>query len=163
MCNYSVGDKIVENGRVYEIFRIDSQDNGQKSTIIYFRPLFDEGTGLIGSIPVDNMADNEFRQPASVSEVNEVLSLLSKPSSSDLRIDTDELDIMLKTNRIKKMARAVNLLWRDKNNDESTFSPTKRRLFKKALRAVSEEYANAKDTTLEKAEIKIYSYLNKAS
>lgn len=161
MPGYKVGDKIVENGRVYKIFKIENGSE-QDEVTIYFRPVFDEGTGLIGSIPVENIDDGEFRDPATVSEVNSTLKVLSKKGPSELRVDTDEMDDKLKENDIQASAQVANLLWIDKKNEDTSFSPTKRRLFKKAIRTVSEEYANAKDTSLEKAEEKIRSYLNKA-
>lgn len=164
MSKYKVGDKLVENGRVFEIFKLEEEESdGQKIITAFFRPVYDEGTGLIGSIPVENMEDDEFREPSTVTEVNQSLRVLSKKNSNDLRVDTDELDDRLKTNQIKASASVANLLWVDKNNEDTSFSPTKRRLFRKAVRAVSEEYANAKDTTLEKAEKMIRSYLNKAT
>ena len=162
MTPFSTGDKIVENGRVYEIFKVESSGENNTS-IIFYRPVFDEGTGLMGSIPVENIDDGEFREPSTVSEVNDTLKVLSKKYTGELRIDTDEMDEKLKTNKIEESAKVANLLWIDKNNEDTSFSPTKRRLFKKAIRAVCEEYANAKDTSLEKAEARIQTYLNKAA
>lgn len=163
MTNFKVGDKLVENGRVYEIFKIEDKEiDNNMTTIIFFRPVFDEGTGLMGSIPIDNISDGEYRTPSTTAEVNNVLKILSKSNDDELRIDTDEMDTKLKTNLIVEIAEVANLLWIDKNNEDTSFSPTKRRLFKKALRAVMEEYAIAKDTSLDKAEKTIRSYLKRA-
>ena len=58
---YKVGDKIVNFGQVYRVFKIQKE-------IMYYRPYFKRGEnqdGIICSVPMKNIKLTQIRRPAS--------------------------------------------------------------------------------------------------
>jgi RNA polymerase-interacting CarD/CdnL/TRCF family regulator len=89
-----------------------------------------------------------------------MLFLEKKARNSIVQIDL--LKEKLNKNNARRTAQVVKALWLDKNNIATSFSPSKKTIYKKALRILCEEYALVRNTTVEKAEAKIEEALEKS-
>jgi RNA polymerase-interacting CarD/CdnL/TRCF family regulator len=160
--NLNVGDCIVDGGKIFEIFKKKEEtENGQTISMIYFKPVYDDGSGLICSIPLHNLNDSLVRKAASVQEIKQSLKILTDDIEFEEEIDTTVLEGELNGNRVELSAKVANILWKNKGVPDKNFSSTKKRILKKAIHNLIEEYAFVMNTSLEKAENKILSHLSK--
>lgn len=162
---YKVGSKIVEGGRVHRIFRSAKRKNkdGEMVQTIFFKPFFkiDSDNFLTSSIPLSNVVEANIRKAVSKAELSEIMSSLEKKIKEEI-IDLDILKEKIIINEAKSTAQVIKSLWVDKNNIATSFSPSKKSIYKKAMRSFSEEYALVRNTTVEKAENKIIDILEKS-
>lgn len=152
---FKVGDRIIEDGRVYRIFKVRRRkdENGEKNgKIIFFKPHFKkkEENGLTASIPVSNVDDARIRKPLTKKKLKKILKLLSKKTKKK-KVNTTSVKSDLNKNKPKLNAKLLKQLWLDKHDDSTSFSPSKKAVYRKALRSLSEETAYVKDMSLRKA------------
>lgn len=162
---YKVGDRIVEAGRVFRIFKVRYDKNGEneEKKVIYFKPQFKKNTNALEcSIPVESALDAGIRKPSTKTEFKDLLKMLTKRGRKNGKINTAGLKDKLNKNRAKTTAYVLRKLWLDKNNENTSFSPTKKRIYKKALRNLSEELAWLEKTTVKRARDKIKKKLEKS-
>lgn len=162
---FRVGDRIVEAGRVYRIFKVRKKENGEgkEERVIFFKPQFKKNNnGLVCSIPAKNAVDARIRKPVTKKKFRELMDILGKKVKKYNKVNTSSLKDKLNKNNPKTTTYVLRKLWIDKNNEDTSFSPTKRRVYKKALRNLSEELAWLNDTTVRKARSKIKETLKKA-
>ncbi len=149
-----VGDKIVDNGRIFRIFKIGIREAlGEKNKIVYFKPYFANGsnTSTIVSIPLKSLKSSDIRKPVDKSKIREVRNLLAIKNSNS-KIDTDILKEKISENEIEQTALVAKYLWQEKNDEDKSFSLTKRRLLDEAIRSLSEEFAFVLGKNLDSAE-----------
>ena len=116
---------------------------------------------LTSSIPLD-MADMAMiRKPIKREELAEIVATLEKKAKK-VPLVVDLLKEELVNNDAKTTARVLKKLWIDKMDKSTSFSPTKKRIYEKVFRALMEEFALIRKTTIEKAEEKIISSLEKS-
>jgi RNA polymerase-interacting CarD/CdnL/TRCF family regulator len=158
-----VGDRVIDAGRVYRIFKIKKARNtgGEKVKTIWFKPQFEKGngSGIIRSIPLESVKDAGIRRPISKQELKEVFEILEKKIRRR-KVKLSNLKSKLNENKPEVTAWLLKRLWLDKEDEEVSFSPTKKRLYGKALRRLSEEAAYIKGTTQEKAQESIKKIMN---
>jgi RNA polymerase-interacting CarD/CdnL/TRCF family regulator len=162
---FKVGDRIVEAGRVFRIFKVRYEDGGEKEEqkIIYFKPQFKKNKNALEcSIPAKNADDARIRKPVTKKELKEILKTLSKKARKNGKVNTSTLKDKLNKNRAKTTAYVLRKLWVDKHNENTSFSPTKKRIYRKALRNLSEELAWLEKTSVKNARNKIKERLQKA-
>jgi len=162
---YKVGSKIVEGGRIHRIFKSSKRKNeaGKMVQTIYFRPFFkiESDNSLTSSIPLTNVEQANIRKAVPKDELSKIMDLLKQKAEQEI-IDIDVLKEKIISNDAKTTAQVIKSLWVDQNNIATSFSPTKKHIYKKAMRSFSEEYALVKSTTVEKAEGKILTTLEKS-
>jgi RNA polymerase-interacting CarD/CdnL/TRCF family regulator len=162
---FKVGDRIVEAGRVFRIFKVRNEKNGEGKVdkVIYFKPQFKKNNNsLTCSIPVKNATEARIRKPITKKEFKEIMKTLSKKTRVRGKVNTSSLKDRLNKNNAKITAQVLKKLWVDKNNENTSFSPTKKRVYKKALRNLSEELAWLNKIKVKTAKDKIKSRLEKA-
>lgn len=162
---FKTGDRIVEAGRVFRIFktRYEKNGEGEEHKVIYFKPQYKKNkNALVCSIPVDSADEARIRKPTTKTEFKDILKYLGKETKIKGKINTSTLNDKLNKNKVKTTAYVLKKLWVDKNNDNTSFSPTKKRIYRKAFRNLSEELAWLEDTTVKKAKKKIKKRLDKA-
>lgn len=162
---YKVGSKIIEGGRVHRIFKSAKKKDldGIKVQTIFFKPYFkiDSDNFLTSSIPLKNTELANIRKAVTRSNLLDLMLYLEKKARNSI-VQIDLLKEKLNKNNARRTAQVVKALWLDKNNIATSFSPSKKTIYKKALRIFCEEYALIRNTTVEKAEAKIEEALEKS-
>lgn len=146
-----VGDKIVEKGRVYRIFKIEKQEvNGEEKKIAYFRPYYkkDKYGSIISTIPVENIKEANIRKPVDRKKLTEIRKVLSGKTFAQ-KAKLKDLKQKFIENKIKETAEVVKYLWEEKQRREK-LPPSKKKLFQNTMRSLSEEFAFASDKKLKK-------------
>lgn len=149
---FKQGDKIVDYGRVYRIFRVDVPEKSSEDRILHFRPYFHKGRNgkMTCSIPSKNIDKTKIRKPIDINELKKVFKILkSKP---EYEVDTNNAKEVLGENKPRKTAQIIKGLWMEKNDEDRHFTRTKKQAFKLLIARLSEEIAFVKDTTPQKAE-----------
>jgi RNA polymerase-interacting CarD/CdnL/TRCF family regulator len=162
---FKVGDRIVEAGKVFRIFKVRYKENGdgEEHKVMFFKPQYKKNTnGMVCSIPVESADEARIRTPVTKAELKELLQYLEKKTRTNGKVDTSIMDSKLNKNRAKTTAYVLKRLWVDKNNENTSFSPTKKRIYTSALRTLSEELAWLEKSSLKKAKVKIRERLEKA-
>jgi len=159
-----VGDKIVDFGRVYRIFKIEN--NLQDNTVIHFKPYFKskKDGGMTCSIPINNINKTRIRRPINKERMHKILKKLSsKKIDEDINIlEITEAKEVLGINKATKTANILKKLWLEKQDESKNFTKSKETAFKHLIERLSEEIAYAGSTTLENAEAKIRNALKKS-
>lgn len=163
---FKVGDKIIDNGKVYEIFKIKKEktSSGVQEKIIYYEPYFENSAGntLICSVPMRNLDKANIRRPISKKELKKVLKTLSNPVNDEKQIKVPQMRETLCLNNLCKTAQILKRLWVDKNNSSTNFSRTRQELFDSAMQRLIQEVALVDDLPLKEARRKIKEVLTEA-
>jgi len=162
--NYKVGDKIVEFGRVFRIFKIKRQkgSDGKIERVIFFKPYYNTSlaAGIVCSIPVKNIDKTVIRNPLSKQQVNFLLKRLKKRKKvRDLPPITD-IKELLNTNKPLNTVRVIRMLYSDEKIHPDAFPKSKRDVFDSAMDKLVQEVAVVSGISLEKARRKIDLYLH---
>lgn len=156
-----VGSRIVEQGKVFRIFKIELRGNGEgEQRILHYKPLFNTGpdTQIVCTIPEENLQDASIRSPAKKNFVKEILDSLTNWKRTREEYETDDAKDILKENDLEKTAGVLKAFWKEKYNSE-TITKGKRDVLETAVERMREEVAYVTNTTPEKAEKKIMSAL----
>jgi len=150
--NFRRGDKIVDYGRVYRIFKVDTPQKASEDRILHFRPYFNSSKNgeMVCSIPSKNIDKTKIRKPINNIELKKVFQILKNNPKND--VDTNNAKEILGENKPKKTAEIIRGLWLEKTDEDKHFTRTKKQAFKHLITRLSEEIAFVKDTTPEKAE-----------
>lgn len=147
-----VGDKLIKNSKVYRIFKIKKKKtNGETKKIAFFRPFFKKGvySSVISSIPIQNLDIANIRKPASKKKIKKAKKILQNDKYSQ-KSNLKTLKSKFNENVITETAKVAKHLWSEKQNREK-LPPTKKKLYKKTMRGLSEEFALVTDRKLSKA------------
>lgn len=146
-----VGDKIVEKGRVYRIFKISTKKvKGEEKRVAHFRPYYkkDKYSSIISTIPVENIKSANIRRPVDKKTLTDIRKILSGNVYTK-KADLKDLKEKFIENKIKETAKVVKYLWEEKQRRER-LPPSKKKLFQNTMRSLAEEFAFASDRKLQK-------------
>jgi RNA polymerase-interacting CarD/CdnL/TRCF family regulator len=162
---YKVGDKIVEFGQVFRIFKIESQkiNNGETEKVIFFKPhmkLKETAASIICSIPVKNIDKSEIRKPMSKDEFRTLLKKFKK-TEAEIFQDINKIKVALKSNDPKDTIRAIKALLLEKKKKSENFSKNKKDLLNSAVERLAQEFSVVYRVSLKKAKKKMHLTLQK--
>jgi RNA polymerase-interacting CarD/CdnL/TRCF family regulator len=153
---FKVGNKIIEKGRVYKVYKIENEKIGDKvERIIHFRPYFKnsiDGT-LVCSIPECNIDHITIRKPVSKNEVGEMLEYLSRRSRKNKIIDVIKAKPVLNLNDMRKTAKIIKRCWWEKK--DSGLTKTKKDILEVGIERIVEEVALVTGVSIKTAREKI--------
>lgn len=155
---FKVGNKIIDYGQVYKIFKIKKEKNidGEKETVIFYKPYFEgKEKTVVCSIPVKNIDKAKIREPILKEELEKILNSLSKTPDIIDRVNTTQLREELNLNNLQKTAQVLKILWIDKNDETTSFTRWKQEVFNMAMERLIEEVALVCDLSLSQAREKI--------
>jgi len=162
-----VGDRIVDFGQVYRIFKIEKQKRakGKEETVIFFRPYFKtkQNRTLICSIPVNNIKKTKIRRPISKKELRKLLKELSQKSDIEIPINITRAKEMLNLNDPHEIVRILKSLWLEKNDKSTSFTKTREKVLRLAIKRLVEEVALVNNMSIEKAKSQIEEALEKGT
>ncbi|QQS38751.1 hypothetical protein IPM62_05190 [Candidatus Woesebacteria bacterium] len=162
--HYKVGDKLVEFGQVFRIFKIENKTDseGQPIRILHFRPYYKspENKGMICSIPENSIGQTNIREPMSRDDAKMIMKKLSEALDDQIATDIDTVKQALGENDPHTTVRILRSLWMEKVTSE-TFSKSKKDMFELSTSRLVEELALVIDITPEKTDSKIRAALEK--
>lgn len=165
--SFKVGDKIVDFGQVYRIFKIKKQKNakGKEEEVIFFRPYFKtkQNRTLICSIPVNNIDKTKIRRPISKKELRKLLKELSQKSDIETPINVSRAREILNLNDPYKTVQILKSLWIEKNDESTNFTKTRESVFGLSMKRLVEEVALVNNVSIEKAKRQIKQTLEKGT
>jgi len=160
-----VGDKIVEFGRIYRIFKIEKQknDKGKDQKVIFFRPYFKsrENATLVYSIPVDSLNKASIREPFGKKELKELLKKLSQKINTKAPVNPGEMKETLSLNDPYETGRILKNLWAEKNDESINFTKSRKDAFEMTMSCLLEEAAFISGASFAEARKKIEVALKK--
>ncbi len=162
---YKVGDKIVDFGRVYNIFKVEGNRKND-TDIIHFRPYFKskKDGGMTCSIPVKSLEKTNIRRPINEKRMKKILTLLASKADDTLNlVETTDAKEVLGVNKAGKTAKILKSLWLEKQDETKNFTRSKESAFKHLVERLSEEIAYAGHISLKTAEIKIRRALKRSA
>ena len=162
---FKVGDKIIDFGQVCKIFKIkiEKRVKGKKEKVIFFRPYFKtrQNRTLVCSIPINNIEKAKIRRPISKKELRQLLKELSKKASIKNPINTTWPREILRLNEAHKTAQVLKTLWADRKDKSTSFTKSRKDIFKLAMKRLVEEVAFVGSVPLRKARKQIKAALEK--
>lgn len=153
--NYKVGDKIIDYGQVFRIFKILRQrnSNGGHERVMYFRPFYRSSNNynVVSSIPMKNIEQTEIRDPLSANEIKTLFIKLKKRKRTEVYFDINKTKDLFKRYDPDSDVRLLRDLWKEKKDKSETFSKNKRDIFDLVHDRFSQECAIVKGLPLQKA------------
>ena len=163
--NYKKGDVLIEFGIAYEITQIKNQKNleGEKEPFIFYQPVFENNRnrGMVCSIPLSSLSQTNKRRPLSKYKLDQYQRLISQRPKTKKPVNAKSAQAMFKTNDIHKLARLIARLWVEKQDPRKNFPISKQSLLDQAVKHLSQEIGVVYQISLDKAEQKIRSRLDK--
>jgi len=160
-----VGDKIVEIGYVYWIFKIKTSKNkdGDKIKTIFFKPYYKNKNNktLISSIPAQNIKKANIRRPLKKAKIKKLLAEFSKKTESFEPLNLVKARDTLKLNSPKETMTVLRRIWIEKKERGNQLTKSKKDVYELALNRLQEEIAFVDKISLKRAREKINSSLNK--
>ena len=157
LSEFKKGNKIVEDGKVYIIDKVEVAKKGTGvETVLHYKPYFANisNSTITCSMPKNDLIASNVRQPATKQEIDDVLRYLTKTEAFN-KIDVVEETKNFKLNSIQDTARVLKMGLFDQKLKGKNFDLTKNGIIKEAVNMMLEEIALVYDTTLEKAFSKI--------
>jgi len=159
--NLRVGNKLVEGGRVFRVFKIGKKKfNGKTDRVIHYRPLFNKNINdFVCSVPETSLSEMNIRRPLSRKELKEILGSLSKKAGG-LRINNDvEAKEVLKSNSAERVSKLIKTYWKKKDNVDEVFTKNKKDILEGGIEKLAEEVALSYRISPESAKEKILQQL----
>ena len=157
---YKVGDKIVDYGQVFRIFKIKKQKNedGELERVVYFKPYYPDSknSGVICSIPFKNIEKTEIREPLSADEVKSLFRKLKRRKKFEESTDISKTKELLRSNDPGSNVDLIRILWIEKKHKAEYFSKNKRDVFNLAIDRFAQEFALVKGLSIEKARERVH-------
>lgn len=166
---FKVGDKIIDFGQVCRIFKIKKEKNtkGKNEKVIFFRPYFKtrQNRSLVCSIPLNNIEKAKIRRPISKKELRQLLKEFSKNPDADVKtpINISRAREMLNLNDPHKIVRILKSLWLEKNDKSTSFTKTREKVFRLAIKRLVEEVAFVNGVSIGKAKRQMKEHLEKGT
>ena len=158
---YKVGDKIVEFGEIYRIFKIDKkkQNDGSVEEIIHYKPLSKIGNAstIICSIPLSKVDQTAIRDPLTKEQFTFFLKELQE-IKVEIFNDINEARSALKSNTPLENLTAIKALKKESTTVDY-FNKNKTDLLNFAIEKVALEFSLVFNTSLQKAKDKINLYI----
>lgn len=163
--SYKVGDKIIDFGQVYRIFRIEKRQiaKDQNEKIIHFKPYYktEQNRDLSCSIPIKNIGLTNIRKPISRSRMSELLKKLSEKEDKKMVVNTIQAKQKLKSDKPGVTIQILKGLWMDKQDETTNFTGNKQNFLKLSMQRLVEEVAFVFDISVVQAGNKIRGKLKK--
>jgi RNA polymerase-interacting CarD/CdnL/TRCF family regulator len=164
---FKVGDKLVEFGQVFTIFKIGkSKDtNGKSEDAIFFKPHYkiSKSPGLICSIPIKNIHKTKIRKPISKEKLKKLTTKLKSKSEVEKFPTVGKVKELLKSNNPTDTVIALRSLWKEKEAKPDNFPKSMKDVFELAIENLTHEFALVNRLSLDKAKKKILSALQISS
>ena len=158
-----VGDKIIDLGQVFRIFKIEKKKdgNGKSEEIIYFKPYYqtEKTHDMVCSIPIRNINQTNIRRPMKKEEFKMLIEKLKKRKKINNFYDLNKAKLLLKSNRPLDIVNLLRSLNMEKKEKKENFSKSKQDVLRKTINLLIQEFALVSKITLEKAQEKINSAL----
>lgn len=155
---YKVGDKIVELGQVFKIFKIKKikDSNGDLGRAIFFKPYYPtkQIASLVCSIPIKNIEKTKIRKPISQKEFEQLIKRLSNKKNLAEFPAINKAKELLKSSNPADTVEVVKTFCKEKENSEN-FSKSKKDIFNLAMENLVEEFALVSKVSLEAARKRI--------
>lgn len=156
--SFKVGDKIVEFGRVYKIFKIKKEKGreGRLKNVLYFKPFFtstDLGC-MECSIPEESVKEAIIRKPANRKKVNEIIDFLTSRKKVDAIEDATDAKEELKKNKLEVVAWVIKSLMKEAK-DKEKLTASKKKVLDTAKEMLAQELALSRRMKLVNARDKI--------
>ena len=157
---YKVGDKIVDYGKVFRIFKVKKEKNsdGEVERVIYFKPYYREKRtpSFVCSIPLKNIEKTEIRKPLSADEVKLLFRKLKRRKKLEEHTDISKTKELLRGNDPVNNVNLIRILWIEKKHKAEYFSKNKRDVFNSAIDRFAQEFALVKGVSLKKAKERVH-------
>ena len=157
------GDKIVDYGRVFNVFKISKTkavDNKLDDCIHYKSHFPTENSNMLEcSLPKSSLHLTNIRKISSKADLLKALRKLKKKMQPQ-KLTTIEIEEKLKQNDLFTSAKTVALLWATKKDEDYGLTTKNKMLMEKAIESIAEELALAQKISLKKAKEKILQRLN---
>jgi RNA polymerase-interacting CarD/CdnL/TRCF family regulator len=155
---YKVGDKIVELGQVFKIFKIKKiiDTNGKLEKVIFFRPYYQtkQVASLVCYIPIKNVEKTKIRKPISQKEYRQLIKKLKKKIKVEEFPAINKAKELLKSNNPADTVEVIKTFCKEKEKSEN-FSKSKRDILNLAMENLVEEFALVGGVSLDKARERI--------
>lgn len=159
-----VGEKFVEYGEVYKIFKIKKQASagGTREDYLFYKPCYQTRTNqtLTCSVPKSEAANTNIRGLSSKETIQDTLKYLAKSVLEKITSPIDAVGV-LKLNDPHETAKLLKQLWLLNHATESNFSTSNQLYFKDAFRNLTQEVSAVLGIQLAEAERKILAQLTK--
>ena len=160
-----VGDKIVEIGHVYWIFKTETSKNkdGDKIKTIFFKSYYKNKNNrtVISSIPAQNIKKANIRKPLKKAKLKKLLTEFPKKPESLEPLNLVKARDTLKLNSPKETMKVLRKIWIEKKERGNQLTKSKKDVYELALNRLQEEIAFVDKISLKKAREKINNSLNK--
>lgn len=160
--SFKVGEKLIERGKVYRIFKIEEKRlNGEVRHIVHYKPFFKSSTdsSLVCSIPAESLEKTNIRRPVTKDVIEELLGFLAKRIRTNVELDALQAKDVLKLNDIQRSSRVLRRYWKAKKRRNETLTKTQKDVIQIAINRIVEEVAVVTGISLTKAEEKILTAL----
>ncbi len=142
---FKVGDKIVDSGQVYRIFKIEEEEVAKsgKEKVIYFKFYYrtERNKSLICSIPVKNVDLAGIRKPVSKDKIKKLLRKLSEKEAKKEPVSPTWAKEQLRLNKAGATAKILKRLSLEKQDESTNFTGNNQDLLKLSLERLVEEIA----------------------
>lgn len=157
---FKKGNKIIENGKVYIIFKVETVINdGHAEKIIHYRPHYDSNkvySTLICSIPERNIISSNIRKPVSQNKLNDVITYISKEFEGDeITINLIKANEKFRLNSVYDTASVIKQCVAKQKYIGEDFNFNKKGLLGDAVDMILEEVALVYQISLKEALQKI--------
>lgn len=154
--DFKVGDKIIDCGRVYRIFKVEEET-------IYFKPHYTikESRDCVCSIPLQNLHLTKIRRPYKPETMEKLYDRLTSDKHVEKPVNLDKAKEELRKNNLKNLIKIMKGLWAEKYDEEITFTKSRKDMLSQSLRRMSEEFALINKIKISDAEVEIEKTLDK--
>ena len=163
--DFKVGDKIIDFGQVYEIFKVEEKENadGEKEKVICFKPFFEtnHNKSLICSIPVESIGLTHIRKPISKERSKALLKELSEEPETRKPINIKAVKDVLNQDDLPRTVEVLKGMWFDKNDELTSSTKAKKDIFAFAVMRIAEEVAFVENISVPEAKERIKKALEK--
>ncbi|MGI6278736.1 MAG: hypothetical protein ACOYJ8_02960 [Patescibacteria group bacterium] len=141
--NLKVGDKIIDFGRVYRIFKINKKKKSSPGRLIHFRPFYKKvnNRDLICTIPEENLSKTNMRRPLKKKEIKELLKDFLSPLDSAESVNYDQAKKVIATNDLSAMINSTKNLYYSRKIEGKDFTVSQKRIFNSLIGRIAEESA----------------------
>ena len=156
---YKVGDKIIESGRVFRIFKIEKakRQNGEVEKVVHFKPYvkYNKASTLVCSIPYKNIQTACIRKPVSKQKLRKLTRKLTEMKGVQKFPDLNKAKLLLKSSRLEDAVSVIRKLWKEANGKTEILPKSKRDILGSAIDKLTQELALVENISLLKAADKI--------
>ncbi|MBU2592812.1 MAG: hypothetical protein ABH867_02945 [Patescibacteria group bacterium] len=164
---FRVGDKIIDAGQVYRIFKIEEKEDAKNGIekVIYFRLYYktERNRNLVCSIPVKNIDLACIRKPISKDKMKKLLKKLSEKEAKKEPVNPTWAKEQLRLNRVGATARILKRLSLEKQDESTNFTGNNQNLLDLSIERLVEEIAFVLGISVAQASEKIKKALWKGS